>query len=238
VEILDGIGNQDGPAARTFFGPLPDIDFKTAPHYFEAIVPKPPKGMPEDYARMRTHFAWAIQSMATGHVDIAQAKLVVGEWNEFVAKWLPQIKEAEVVAGIKKIDEVVKKMHQTLDRVHLEHLAKVVAARRDWFLSELLFKLGIAYANIVKDCPPKLLPGLLKIYRDSTGEEYEPTKDYRQSEAAAEQAEADFRRELARLECDWPERTSAAVSQRLVNLADAEFKTTDEELAKSLVQSL
>jgi hypothetical protein len=196
----------------------------------------PPEGFLEDFERMQTHFDWAHRNMTSGNVDIPQAKLVIEEWQEFIAKWLHRIKEEEVVAGIKAADKIMQELHRALERLQLEHLQIVLAARRDWHVAELVFKGIVACSEIVKVTPPHLLPELLKILSDGVGKEFDAAKEYRECETNAEQAEAKYRRELTRYECDWPERTDEAMRNRLLNLSADDFKASDEELAKVLGQ--
>jgi len=199
-------------------------------------MPTPPEGFLEDFERMQTHFEWAERSIASGIADLPQAKLVFEEWQEFVARYLHRIKEAEVVAGIQQADKVMQALQRELERLHLEHLKTVVAARRDWHVAELIFKGVVACSEIVKVCPPHLLPELLGILKGEDGGEYDASKAYQESEADAEEAEAKFRQALARFECDWPERTGEALRQRLLKLTADDFTMSNEELAAVLAE--
>lgn len=185
---------------------------------------------------MHTHFEWAERSMTSGIADIPQAKLMIEEWREFTAKYLHRVKEAEVVAGIKHADKFMQALHQELERLQREHLKTMLAARRDWHVAELIFKGIVACSEIVKVTPPHLLPELMKILSDGVGEEFDAAEQYRECEANAEEAEAKFRQALARFECDWPERADETLRKRLLNLTAADFKLSDEELAKVLAQ--
>ena len=194
----------------------------------------PPDEFWEDYVKVRTHFEWAEISMRGGDVDIPQAKLVVEKFGAFLRQWQSRIKDAEIAEVLTRLVAWQENLALCIERTWFEQLQQALEARRDWRVSELLFKASINYAALIKECPPHLLPELKRIYSDSMGKEYDPAEDFRDADASAEESEAKFRKELAKLECDWPERVDAALRERLGKVDERALAEWQKEVAGAL----
>ena len=197
---------------------------------------KPPEEFFEDYQNMRTHLEWAQAGLGKGD-DVAQGKLAVAGFREFYEKWQPKIRDPELRDGVEAVRESVARLQRQLERIFLAHLHEVIEARSDWWVSEQLFKSSLAFIKLMAVVPPQMRSDLEKIHRDSMGEEYEPTAEYQDAEASANESEAKFRKALAAFEIDWPERVDAAMRARFeqldgngANLWQAEVAAQAEKL--------
>ncbi len=183
---------------------------------------------------MRERVDWAMSAVGRGQ-DLAQAKTIMDECEDFYTRWHDVITIPELRAGIEALHQlVVEGIGATLERSWLEHLHAVIEARKDWLAGEALLRCDIQFIEIMKvtDGPPRL--ELEKIYRDHMKKEYDPEECYRDAEAGVAENEADFRRLLAVLEADWPERADAALRARLEGLDAASFVAWQTEVAQQL----
>ena len=178
----------------------------------------PPDEFIEEYWKMRERMDWAEAGLGRGQ-DVAQAKLVVEDFREFYEKWHPVITDAELRAGLEAAREgMVNHLARGLEKIFLAHLHEVIEARKDWWTAEQLLKMSVNFISMMKHAPPQLRPELEKIHRDHMKKEFEPSAHYQEAEADAAEEEAKFRKALAGLEVDWPERVDAAVRGRLEQL--------------------
>ena len=194
----------------------------------------PPEEFWEDYVQVRTHLEWVEAGMGGGAVDIPQVRLVAEAFGEFVTKWHGRIRDADVAASVARFAAWRDKMARTLELIYLEQLHTVLERRRDWIVSEMFIGLAVNFIELMKHAPPEMRPELEKIYREHMGEEYDPAKDFRDTEKSIEQSEADFRKELAKLEIEWPERVDAAMRERLIKVDDPELADWQKEVAEKL----
>lgn len=178
----------------------------------------PPDVFFEEYWKMREHIDWAEAGLGRGQ-DVAQGKMVLGEFREFYEKWHPIINVPELREGMEEMHEHMEKsLGRHLPQIFLAHLHEVIEARKDWWTAEQLLKMSVNFINLMKHAPPQMRPELEKIHRDYMKKEFEPVTYYQDAEAAAAEEEAEFRKALAGLEVDWPERVDAALRGRLEKL--------------------
>jgi hypothetical protein len=179
---------------------------------------KPPEAFIEEYWKMRERMDWAKAGLGRGQ-DVAQGKTVLGEFREFYEKWHLLINVPELRAGMEEMHEYMgKTLGRRLENIFLAHLNEVIEARKDWWTSEHLLKMAVTFINMMKHAPPQLRPELEKIHRDYMKKDFEPVTYYQDAEAEAAEEEAKFRKALAGLEVDWPERVDAALRGRLEKL--------------------
>lgn len=170
---------------------------------------------------MRERVGWAMSAAGRGQ-DLAQAKTVVDECEDFYARWHDVITIPELRAGLEALHQlVVEGIGATLEQSWLEQLHAVIEARKDCLAGEVLLKWDIQFIEIMKLAEGAMRAELEKIYREHMKKEYDPEGCYRDGEEGAAENEADFRKLLATLEADWPERVDAALRARLEGL-DAE----------------
>ena len=182
---------------------------------------KPPDAFIEEYWKMRERVGWAMSAAGRGQ-DLAQAKTVVDECEDFYARWHDVITIPELRAGLEALHQLVAEgIGATLEQSWLEQLHAVIEARKDCLAGEVLLKWDIQFIEIMKLAEGAMRAELEKIYREHMKKEYDPEGCYRDGEEGAAENEADFRKLLATLEADWPERVDAALRARLEGL-DAE----------------
>lgn len=178
----------------------------------------PPDEFIEEYWKLRERMGWANAGLGRGQ-DVAQGKLLLADFREFYAKWHPVINIPELRAGMEATHERIEKtLGVHLEQIFLAHLHEVIEARKDWWTSEQLLKMSPGFINLMKHSPEQLRPGLEKIHRDYMKKDFVPETYYRDAEADAAGEEVKFRKALAGLEVDWPERVDAALRGRLEQL--------------------
>jgi hypothetical protein len=177
---------------------------------------------------------WAAAGLGRGQ-DVAQAKLLVEDFHAFYQKWHPVIKVPELYAGLEAAREHIEKnLVRGLERFFLAHLLEVIEAREDWWTSEQLLKMSVNFINVMKHAPPQLRPELEKVHREHMKKEFDPTTYYRDAEADAAAEEAKFRKALAGLEVDWPERVDAALRGRMEQLDGSGATAWQAEVSSKL----
>jgi hypothetical protein len=175
----------------------------------------PPDEFIDEYWKMRERIDWLEASGITGE-DIGKAKLFVGELLEFYEKWHPVIKDAELRAGLQAAHGGMEDLRIKLEKIYWAHLHEVIEERKEWLVTEAILKGLVAVSVLRKQMPEKLKDGFEQILRDhSMGGEFDMEKAFRETENDVADAEAKFRKALAGLEVDWPERVDAALRERL-----------------------
>ena len=183
---------------------------------------------------MRERMEWAQASLGRGH-DVAQGKTFRDEFLQFHDKWHPVITDAELREGMEAVRAGVERtVGRGLEKIFLTQLHEVIEARRDWIVGELLLKTSVSFIGLMKEAPPELRPGLEKIYRDSMGMDFDPATEFQDAEAGASEHEATYRKALATLEVDWPERIDAALRRRLEHLDGPAAEAWQAELDAQL----
>ncbi|MCX6896268.1 MAG: hypothetical protein NTZ16_12380 [Verrucomicrobia bacterium] len=176
---------------------------------------KPPQEFIDEYWQMRERMDWLRAGGIDGK-DIGKAKLFVGYLLEFHEKWQPVIQDPELRRGLKAARAGFEALRAKLEAVYWAHLHEVIEARKEWFLAESIFQALVAVTVLRREMPEKLRPEFEKVLAEhSSGGIFDAEKEYRETEQDVTEAEAKFRKALAGLEVDWPERVDAALRTRL-----------------------
>jgi hypothetical protein len=175
---------------------------------------KPPDEFIDEYWKMRERIDWLEASGITGE-DIGKAKLFVGELLEFYEKWHPVIKDAELRAGLQAARGGMEDLRIKLEKIYWAHLHEVIEERKEWLFAEAIFKGVVAITVLRRQMPETLKAGFEQILLDHSPGGFDAEKEYRETEKNVADAEAKFRKALAGLEVDWPERVDAALRGRL-----------------------
>ena len=195
---------------------------------------QPPGDFVEEYWQMSERLKWAEAALGRGQ-DVAQAKLIFEQFEEYYQKWRSHIKEPEVRAGLDQALEAMKPLRRNLERIALFHLQEVIEARRDWCVSELIFQGVVATIGLRKEMPEHLKAEFEEVLRDrATGESFDSEKEFRDCEQRATEAQAKFRKALVKYEIDWPERVNVAVRERLEKLDVEGANIWQHELAAQI----
>ncbi|HUB88030.1 MAG TPA: hypothetical protein VMB22_09080 [Verrucomicrobiae bacterium] len=179
---------------------------------------RPPQAFIDEYWQMREHMQWAKSALGRGQ-DVPLAKTTMAEFRAFYDRWHPLIEDPELRAGMETMRKGMEEsLGRHLELVFLTQLNDVIEARKDWFIAEELLKASISFIALMKEAPLQMRPELEKIHRDYMKKEFEPEQYYREAEADAAEEESKYRKALAGLETDWPERADAALRGRLEKL--------------------
>jgi len=179
---------------------------------------RPPEAFIDEYWKMRERMDWANAGLGRGQ-DVAQGKTFLGEFRDFYARWHEVITFPELREGMETMHRHIEKtLGVHLEQIFLAHLHEVIEARKDWWTGEQLLKMSVNFIALMKNAPPQMRPELEKIHRDFMKKDFEPETYYRDAEADVAENEANFRKALAGLEVDWPERVDAAMRERLEKL--------------------
>ena len=195
---------------------------------------KPPEAFFEEYRKFRERMGWVEASLGRGQ-DVAQCKLLVEDFREFYQKWHPVLEPSKLCTGLETMRAQIENgLGARLEQIFLAHLSEVVEARKDWWTGEMLFQAAIAFITIMKEAPPQMRPALEQVHREHMKKEYDPETYYRDSEANVAEEEANYRKALAGMEVDWPERVDAALRERLERLDGEGANGWQEELAAQI----
>jgi hypothetical protein len=195
---------------------------------------RPPGDFLEEYWQMSERLEWAHAAFERGQ-DLAQPKLTFEQFEEYYQKWRSHIKEREVCAGLDQAREVMQRLRRELERTALRQLQKLIEARKDWCVSELMFQGVVATIGLRKSMPEHLKAEFEQVLRDpKTGESFDSEREFREAEQRANQAQAKFRKALVEFEIDWPERVDAALHERLEELGGEKANAWHAELAAQI----
>ena len=136
--------------------------------------------------------------------DAHQARIVVKCFQEFYKKWQPLVVDPELPSDIHQRQARIESLRLKLERIYLAQLHAVIEYRKVWFMARTIFK-NIETVPVV---PPEI----------------------QAAENEAGKTEKIYRRALACLTFDWPERVNAALTNRLEALDFAGAIRWQEEL--------
>ena len=172
----------------------------------------------DEFEPLQERIRWAQACLGTDK-QIAQGKMMLEEFREFFGKWRPQITgHAEVSRMMDDLFQKMNTMERHLHQVFWTHLNVVVGARKEWAVAEAMLQALVAITVLRREMPEKLRPGFEQILRDHSDGEFDAEQAYRETEQDVTEAEDKFRKALAGLEVDWPERVDAALRERLEKL--------------------
>jgi len=195
---------------------------------------KPPEQFFDEFEPIRERIRWAQAGLGT-EKQIAQGKMMLDDFRDFFRKWRPQINgHPEACRLMDTLRGQMDKMERHLHQVFWAHLNEVIEARKEWIQIEAIFQAMVAVITLRKQMPEKLRDGFEKILRDYAKGEFDAEKEYRDSEKDVTEAEAEFRKALAGLEVDWPERVDAGLRNRLEKLEVEGAKAWQAEVAAQM----
>lgn len=168
----------------------------------------------EDYDRLCERVNWACLGMNNGNNN-AQNKIILEEFREFDRKWGARIQDPELNERLAMARKFMNALANEIEKLYLANLVKVIAARNIWSATESRFKLLVQYTKVVRDASPEQRPEWENIYRECMGKEFDPEECYLRAEAAAEEAEANYRKIFTAFEIEWPERIDEKMRTRL-----------------------
>jgi hypothetical protein len=181
---------------------------------------KPPQEFFDEFEPIRERIRWAQAGLGT-EKQVVQGKMMLEDFREFFGRWRPQIAGNEDACRLMDdLFQKMKTMERHLHQVFWAHLNEVIEARKEWLVAEASLKATIAITVLRKEMPEKLRDGFEKILSDHS---FDAEKAFREGEKEIAEAETKYRRGLAGLEIDWPERVDAALRERLekVDMAGA-----------------
>ncbi len=190
-------------------------------------MPKPPP--PEffrEFEPLRRQSEWL--ELQGKRAAIAELREMVTGYNAFLDRWQPRIFHPSTRTQLATLRAQMQTMARRLELHYLASLQEAVEARRKVGLAEAFLEGAVLFSQLAKISEAR--PDLERIYRESMGEEYVAEKEYREVEADADAADAEFRRSLAEFAADWPDRVDAALRQRLAEADAPALKAWAEEI--------
>lgn len=176
---------------------------------------KLPDGFAEDWEAVKSPFEWITLPRADADL-VGDARMVAEEFREFVARWRGKGGGPAVEASFRRIAQRVKVLDDAVEERCLEHLLKVLAARRAWLVTDLLFKSVRTTIELQQTMLPELLTEFNEVLKDQqSGEPFDPEREYREAEEDADTREAEYRKALAEFDRVWPGRMDAELNTGL-----------------------
>ncbi len=169
----------------------------------------------DEFEPLQERIRWAQAGLGTDK-QIVQGKMMLEEFREFFGRWRPQVAgHAEVCRQLDDLFQKLNRMERHLHQVFWAHLNEVIGTRKQWLAAEASLKATVAITVLRREMPEKLRDGFEKILSDHS---FDAESAFREGEKEIAEAETKYRRELAGLEIDWPERVDAALRERLEKL--------------------
>jgi hypothetical protein len=172
-----------------------------------------------EYEKFREHYDWFVRRREAGDLSIPKTREAVAEMREFVDRWTGRSGLAEMDEGLRAFAKIVSQFEMILEKDAAEKLLAALEARGDCVVGELLVKGAVEFIALMKAAPEELRPGMLKIYRESMGKEFDPETDYRDSEADAEEKKRELEEAWRKFAADWPERATPELRERVQTVA-------------------
>ncbi len=161
---------------------------------------------------------WLQQALGRGE-DVGAGRAFIAEFRDFYNRWHLVIQDKQLAAAMEIVRrEIDTGLGRKLEKIYFAHLHEIVEKRKDCWIGEQLLKGTLHFINLMKHSPPEMLPELQNVYREHMKKEFVPETCYRDAETDCALNEKDFRKALAGLAADWPERVDAALRERLEKL--------------------
>lgn len=191
---------------------------------FLSAVQHLPDAFLRDYQQMRERQRW-LRPDPDAEISVPTARQLADELDAFLRRWQAQV-------SIPPIRRALAQLRPEVDGIlaHLRELRRVdhwelLEARMDWHLANAMIQVSVKFIEMVKHAPPELRPGMEKIYREHMGHDFDPEREFRDTEAEADKCEADFHRHWREFQENWPEDATAATHQRLLDSPIEALKT-------------
>jgi hypothetical protein len=147
--------------------------------------------------------------------DIPQLKLSLQCAREFLERWQHKRDELAIERTLAELRDQNRRIVAVLESWFLEALHRVIDRRVRWLIAEHRFRFSVEYIRIVQNARCDLQAQLAVFFWDEFGCEFQAERLYRQSEAAADRSERDYKRALSALKSDWPELVNVELCRRL-----------------------
>ncbi len=171
------------------------------------------KQLIDEYNILQEHRSWAERGIEDR--DVSQLKLILQEARDFLDRWQGKSGEPQIEQKLIELRENNRRVAAVLQGWFLETLYDLIGKRIDWLVQEERFRFSVEFIQVTVNAPSDLRPELEDVFQESAGRDFDPERLYRESEAAAECTEKEFKKALATLEVDWPERVNERLHRRL-----------------------
>jgi hypothetical protein len=196
------------------------------------LVKRLPRGFREEYEAFRERFDWLSRGIEEG--EPAQNQLVYEQSLAFLDHWQGKIRIPAFEQAFRDLRVHIARVSFLLEAKYLETLAALLEQRRTVLIGPPLFEASVAFIKFMQLAPADHRAGLEKIFREHSGYDFDAERFYRDSEAAQECYQAEYRRFLARMEIDWAERFAPATRARLAKASLEEINQWKAEVAARL----
>lgn len=194
-----------------------------------------PAGFAEEFETIRQRVEWGQATLGSDN-HLAHDKIFIEEFRAFYRKWQPRLHDPE----LRRLLETMHRNIETdfapkLEAVFWSKLNLVIAAREEWRGAEVLFRASVTVATFLQKMPDDMRAKIVAASREpEIAALLDGERAYREAEEMVNESEAGFRKDLAELEVDWPERVDAALRQRLEQLDNAGAEAWRAEIAAQL----
>lgn len=190
-----------------------------------------PPEFQDAFEALQERLGWADRALEDGP-QVAQAKALREYCLEFLERWRPRIQTREMQVFFDQLEAaLVRKLTRVIEIQYLQELQAVILSRMQWSGEERQFRLGLAILKTRRQIPPELRGSIDEELRGPDDQAFDPVGAYRRAEARLDAAETAFRRALAALAGDWPEKVDANLRARLEGLQEPEVAAWHQEIA-------
>jgi hypothetical protein len=122
-----------------------------------------------------------------------------------------------------------------MEAVFWSKLNLVISARAEWLAAEAFFRASVTVAAFLRDMPEEMRAKIKATSREpNIAVLLDGERAFREAEEMVNESEASFRKDLAALEVEWPERVDATLRQRLEKLDGADAQAWRVEISAQL----
>ncbi len=195
-------------------------------------MPNPlPEGFHREFEPLRQRFAWL--EVQRDRITIAELRELHGLTCAFVDRWQPQrFVHPPTRALLASLRKYTQNMVRQMELHFLASLQEAIETRLAVVRAQAFLEAEVAMSGLAKI--PEVRPEIERIHREHMGRAYVPEREYRESEADADAAEAAFRKSMAEFAADWPDRLDAALRQRLLEADGAALRAWWEEIGREV----
>jgi hypothetical protein len=147
--------------------------------------------------------------------DVSRLKLSLKIAQEFLDRWQGKSSERAIERTLSELREKNRRITAVLNSWFLEALHRIIDKRVRWLITEHRFRFAVEYIQAVQNAPRVLQMQLQDFFFDEFGYDFHAERLYRESEAAADRHEHEYKNAVSALATDWPDRVNAELRDRL-----------------------
>jgi hypothetical protein len=140
---------------------------------------------------------------------------LIEDLHAFHERWNGRVTDAQARDIVEKFRQQCLGHEHGIETIYLCDLRKLFLARLKWHRAEEFVKIDMNIGGIFKECPEPVLSKLKAAIRGDAEEDVDLVAHFRKAMAAADEAEAAYKRERREFEESWSDRMGDPLFQTI-----------------------